>query len=95
VVEEADAPRLFVFYLRHLIDVTSSDTTLTDNEEKPTPAKKPKKSKHVNVTAVDIDCAHYGCIIGRFLGPFEDIMQIIKYGTTADCTMSGDEGEME
>ncbi|KAJ7748856.1 hypothetical protein B0H14DRAFT_3513710 [Mycena olivaceomarginata] len=67
------------------------DTTLTDDEEKPTPAKKPKKSKHVNVTAVDVDCAHYGRIVGRFLGPFEDITQIIEYGTTADCTMSGDE----
>ncbi|KAJ7825988.1 hypothetical protein B0H14DRAFT_2596187 [Mycena olivaceomarginata] len=74
---------------------TPTDTTLTDDEEKPTPAKKPKKSKHVNVTAVDVDCAHYGRIVSRFLGPFEDIMQIIEYGTTADCTMSGDEEEMD
>ncbi|KAJ7825997.1 hypothetical protein B0H14DRAFT_3468080 [Mycena olivaceomarginata] len=71
------------------------DTTLTDDEEKPTPAKKPKKSKHVNVTAVNIDCVHYGHIVSQFLGPFEDITQIIEYGTTADCTMSGDEEEMD
>ncbi|KAJ7703759.1 hypothetical protein B0H14DRAFT_2647760 [Mycena olivaceomarginata] len=84
--------QLFVFYLRPLIGVTSSDTTLINDKEQPTPAKKPKKSKHVNVTAVDIDYAHYDCIVGPFLGPFEDITQIIEYGTTADCAMSGDEG---
>ncbi|KAJ7349783.1 hypothetical protein DFH08DRAFT_958744 [Mycena albidolilacea] len=71
------------------------DTALTDDEEQPTPAKKPKKSKHVDVTAVDIDYAHYGRIVGRFLGPFEDIAQTIEYGTTADCAMSGDEGETD
>lgn len=95
MVEEEDASSLFVFYLRLLIDVTSSDTTLTDDEEQPTPAKKPKKSKHIDVTAVDVDYAHYGRIVGRLLGPFEDVAQIIEYGTTADCTMSGDEGETE
>jgi hypothetical protein len=86
---------VIVQYLRLLIDVTSSDTALTDEEEQPTPAKKPKKSKHIDVTAVDVDYAHYGRTIGCFLGPFEDVAQIIEYGTTVNCAMSGDEGETE
>jgi hypothetical protein len=95
VVKEEDAPSLFVLYLRPLIEVTSSNTTLTADEEQPTPVKKPKKSKHIDIMAVDADYSHYGHTIGHFLGPFGDVTQIIEYGTTANCMMSGDEGETE
>ncbi|KAF7359979.1 hypothetical protein MVEN_00724800 [Mycena venus] len=61
------------------------------DDEDPKPAKKAKKSS--TQLTPESDYAHYGRIVGRLLGPFEDVAQIIEYGTSVDSAMEGDEPE--
>ncbi|KAJ7725010.1 hypothetical protein DFH07DRAFT_971031 [Mycena maculata] len=58
-----------------------------DNEEGPA-AKKSKDDTR-------IDYIGYGRTIGRFLGPFVNIGNVVEYGCTVDTAMSGNEGETD
>ncbi|KAJ7728801.1 hypothetical protein DFH07DRAFT_782095 [Mycena maculata] len=64
-----------------------ANPTASDNEEGPAT----KKSKD----DTPIDYIGYGRTIGRFLGPFVNISNVVEYGCTVDTAMSGDEGETE
>ncbi|KAJ6449733.1 hypothetical protein C8R45DRAFT_947186 [Mycena sanguinolenta] len=79
-------------------DTATNSRYSTDNEATAHNAhpkkKKTKQPKFAN-PEVTTDYVEYGRIIGRFLGMFTNVCNIIEYSTTTDCAMSDDEVEVD